>query len=204
MSFAVGIFDLFTYTIPGSLLLALFGYVAARLGWIDPAVLVDVPALLSVIVVILVSYLLGYLVYPLGAAAERLVPERRSRRLRQEFVAKVPAARDRAFVHQDRHLLLSAIQLHDREVAMEVSRLRAGGLMLRNAAPLMGIGAVIAVVEIFTSDQPWFAGVLAVLLVAGQAGLVVQARRMRNWAGTKTLELCFWLPDIDDRFASDG
>ena len=35
--FAVGIFDLFTYTIPGSLYLGFFSYLGFRLHWVDPA-----------------------------------------------------------------------------------------------------------------------------------------------------------------------
>jgi len=203
VNFAVGIFDLFTYTIPGALALALMGYVAVRLDWVDPTVVADAPSLLVAVVVVLAAYLLGYLVYPLGAPAEKVVPRRRRHNPRDEFVGRVPAAGERPYVQEDRHLLLSAVQLHDREVALEVTRLRAASLMLRNAAPLLGLGAVVGAVEVFTSGRPAFASVAAVLLAAGYVAVIVQARRMRHWAGLKTLELCFWLPDVDEKFAAD-
>ena len=203
MNFAVGIFDLFTYTIPGALALALMGYVAVRFGWVDPAMLADAPSLLVAVVVVLAAYLLGYLVYPLGAAAEKLVPRRRPHSPRDEFTGRVPAAGERPYVREDQHLLLSAVQLHDRDVALEVTRLRAASLMLRNAAPLLGLGAVVGVVEVFASGRSTFASAAAVLLAAGYVALIVQARRMRHWAGLKTLELCFWLPDVDEKFAAD-
>lgn len=202
MNLAVGIFDLFTYTVPGALALVLLGYAATRLGWIDPAVLGQAPSLLVVIGGVVAAYLVGYLIYPLGKAAERLLPRRQRWDDAREFVDRVPLAQGRGFVQQDRHLLLSGIQLEYREVAMEVIRLRASSLMLRNAAPLFGLGALVGAVELFASGRPWFAGVATLLLAAGYAGLVVQARKMGHWANLKTLELCFWLPDIDDRFPS--
>lgn len=199
----MGIFDLFTYAIPGTLALVLLGYVAARLGWVDPAVLADAPSLLVVIAGVLAAYLVGYLVYPLGQFAEKLVPSRPRRSVPSEFLARVPAADGRPYVQEDRHLLLNAVQLHDREVAIDVIRLRASSLMLRNAAPVLGLGAVAGAVEVFVSGRPVFAAVTTVLLAAGYVALVVQARRMRRWAGLKTLELCFFLPDIDERFPAD-
>jgi hypothetical protein len=37
VTLSIGIFDLFTNAIPGFLQLAVFGYVATRLGWADVA-----------------------------------------------------------------------------------------------------------------------------------------------------------------------
>ncbi|WP_370943764.1 hypothetical protein AB5J62_32225 [Amycolatopsis sp. cg5] len=201
MNFAIGVFDLFTYTIPGALYLALFGYVGARFGWIDPAAVGRAPVVLLVIALVLVTQLLGYLGYPLGAAINRLVTRRRDRRPRQEFLRRNPEARDRAYVEADPHLLLSVIQLHDKDVAVEVSRLRATGLMLRNSAPPLLLGALVAVVEIFTGSKPALAAVSLLLFAVGSVSLVAQGRKMGHWASIKTLELCFWIPDIDERLA---
>jgi hypothetical protein len=54
-----------------------------------------------------------------GATANRLMPRRLERRPREEFLRRVPAARGRDYVVADRHLLLSAVELHDKEVAID-------------------------------------------------------------------------------------
>jgi hypothetical protein len=160
--------------------------------------------LLLVILIVVLSYLLGYLAYPLGAAANRLVPRRRERRPRQEFLSRVPAARDRDYVYADPFLLLSALQLNDKEVATEVTRLRAAGLMLRNSAPPLLLGFLAAVVELTFGGNPLLVGGCGALLAASFFLLIVQGRRLGYWASLKTLELCFWLPDIDERCRVEG
>lgn len=198
VTFAVGIFDLFTYAIPGSLYLAFFAHVIA-LHLLGGGAMAGTPAWLLVILVVLLSYLLGYLAYPAGAVANRIVPRRRERNPSQDFVRRVPASEGRDFVNADKFLLLSAIELHDKDVAVEVTRLRAAGLMLRNSAPPLALGFGAAVVELFVGRNPALAAGCGVLLLGGFIGFIVQARRLGHWATMKTLELCYWLPDIDDR-----
>ena len=182
MTFAVGIFDLFTYTIPGALYLGVLSYVAFRLHWVDPAAAGRLPIVVLVVIMVLVSYLLGYLAYPVGALLNR-----------------VPAARGRAFVRADPSLLLGALQLRDKDVAAEITRLRATGLMLRNSAPALVLGFATALVEIFASGHPAPATAAGALFAAGAVALVVQGRRLGYWASLKTLELAFWLPDVDEQ-----
>lgn len=184
MTIAVGIFDLFTYTIPGSLYLTFLGYLAARLGWLDPGVVAS-PGLLLVIGVVLLSYLLGYLAYPLGAVANRAVPRRRRRDPREEFLRRTPAAHGRNYVQADRFLLISAVQLHDKDVAAEVTRLHAVGLMLRNSALPLALGSVAAIVELILGSRPVLAVGCAVLLAAGFFSLLVQGRRLGHWSHLK-------------------
>lgn len=201
MTVAVGIFDLFTYTIPGSLYLGFFSYVAFRLHWLDPAAAGRMPIVLLLAILVLSSYLLGYMAYPVGALLNRLVPQRRNRQVRPVFMKRVPAARDRDYVQADPALLLSAIQLQDKDAGAEVTRLRAAGLMLRNSAPALVFGVVVAIVEIFTSARPGMAATSAMVLAAGAVALVIQGRRLSMWAGLKTLELAFWLPEVDEKTA---
>jgi hypothetical protein len=196
VTFALSLFDLLTYAIPGALYLAFFGYVAARLG-IDLDAVAKVPTSLLVGAIIVLSYLLGYLGYPLGAVTNRLVPRRRVRRPRQEFLERVPAARGRAYVQMDPFLLVSALQHHDKDLALDAMRYRAAGLMLRNCAPPFALGFAAATVELVLGQNPVFAALCAVLLIIGFLGVIIQGRRVGYWASLKTLELCFWLPDID-------
>ncbi|SMC59805.1 hypothetical protein [Kibdelosporangium aridum] len=200
MTIAVGVFELFTYAIPGSLYVALFTYIAARAQWIDLAAVLKSPSFLLVIVVVLLSYLLGYLAYPLGLLAHKILPKRRKRDVTAEFLRRNPSAKDRPFVQADPFLLLAAIQLQDAEVGADASRVRATGLMLRNCAPPVLFGAVAAIVELFAGRSPVFAITCAVLFLIGGIALVVQGRMLGHWARMRTLEVAFWIPDIDDKF----
>lgn len=200
MTIAVGVFELFTYAIPGSLYVALFTYVAARAQWIDLAAVLKSPSFVLVIVVVLLSYLLGYLAYPLGLLAHKILPERRERDATGEFLRRNPSAKDRPFVQADPFLLLAAIQLQDAEVGADASRIRATGLMLRNCAPPVLFGAVAAIVELFAGRSPVFAVTCAVLFLASGIALVIQGRRLTYWARLRTFEVAFWIPEIDDRF----
>jgi hypothetical protein len=199
VTFAVGLFDLFTYAIPGALYLSVFAYLAARLHWIDLGAVGRQPVVLLVIGLVLAAYLLGYLAYPLGARAEQLLPRRRSRNFRREFLRRNPAACDRAFVKADSFLLYSALQLHDKEVAIDVTRLRTAGLMLRNCSPPMVFGFAASMVELALGRNLLFAMTCAVLFAAVAPGLITQGRKLSYWASLKTLEVCFWIPDIDDK-----
>lgn len=202
MTFAVGLFDLFTYAIPGALQLSFFAYLAGRLQWIDLDAVGRGPVVLLVIGIVLASYLLGHLAYPLGARFERLLPRRRARDSRREFLRRNPAADDRAFVQADGFLLFSALQLHDAEVASEVTRLRTTGLMLRNSSPPVLFGFVASAVEIVLGDNPSLAVACLLLFAVAFPALITQARMLRYWASLKTLELSFWIPDIDDKVAT--
>ncbi len=203
MNFAIGVFDLFAYTIPGALYLAFFGYLGTKLHILTAASLGGVPTVVLVVVIVVLSFLLGYLAYPLGEALERVVPRRRTRNPAEEFVRRMPAAKDLAFLKVSPHLLLGAIQLRDKEVAVDVTRLRASGLMVRNCAPPLLLGAVAAIVEIFAGRHPFVAAGMALLLLSASLTLVSQNRRLALWAGMKTFELCFWLPEIDEKLTAD-
>jgi hypothetical protein len=201
VNIVVGVFDLFTYTIAGGLYLVLAGYLAVRVALVDPIALSRVNGVLLVIGVVVLSYLLGLLAYPLGALLNRALPPRR-RDPRAEFRRRNPAARDRAYVDADPFLLLAALQAHDADLATDVNRVRAGGLMARNAAPALLLAAVAALVEVFVSGRPLIAAACAAMFAGGSLALLLQGRRLGHMASMKTLELCFWLPDVDARVRS--
>jgi hypothetical protein len=197
VTFAVGFFDLFTYTFAGTLYVGFFSYLALRLQIVDPAALTRLPVLIAVVVVVIASYFLGYIAYDIGHRVGKLIPRRVMEHPRHEFLRRTPQAADRPFARADVHLLLCALVLHDREVAMEISRRRAAGLMLRSAAPPLLFGAIAAVVEAFVWKHHAAAAVLAVLLLGGFLSLIIEGRKHIRWAALKTLELAFWVPDID-------
>ncbi|MGR3935249.1 hypothetical protein [Streptomyces sp. BRA346] len=204
MTFAVGIFDLFTYGIPGALHLSLIIYVLARLDVIDFASLASAPSVLQVVGAAAASYLLGHLAYPLSALLDKVAPRWNWSvdHARLDFVTRVPEARDRTFVHVDTSLLLAAVELHDKEAAGEITRLQGVALMLRNSALGLMFACVVAVIELAVGPDRVLAGSCATLLLASLTAAARHGRRVRHWDRLKTLEICFWIPDIDDRFAS--
>jgi hypothetical protein len=201
VNLVVGVFDLFTYAIAGGLYLALAGYVASRVDLVDLAALNGTNGVLLVIGAVVLSYLCGIVAYPLGAAMNKLLPGGRGQ-ARTEFLRRNPTARDRPFVRADSFLLLSALQMHDMDAATEVNRLRASGLMARNSGPALALASVTALVEVFTSGHPVPALVCAVVFAPASVLLILEGRRLGHMASIKTLELCFWLPGIDDRIRS--
>ncbi|SFB40248.1 hypothetical protein SAMN05216266_11059 [Amycolatopsis marina] len=202
MTFAVGIFDLFTYTVPGLSYLSLFTYLAWRFGLVDVQLLGRSNTLVLVIGVVVVSYVLGHVGEGINAILRRMVRRRElpsGADARTEFVGRVPAAVGRSFVDADRAILLAAISLHERELVAEIDRLRASGLMIRGIGATFVLGAGVAAVEVFTGGR-WLIACLALLTLSLMAiASLLQSRKMHRWADLRILEICFWIPDIDER-----
>jgi hypothetical protein len=204
MTIAVGLFDLFTYSIPGALNLAFIGYLLTRADVFDPGDLNRIPAVLLVIAVVIVSYVLGNVTYRLSTLLGRLIPfaRRSASDARREFVGRNPVARERAFVQSDQHLLLAAVELHNAEVATEISRLRAVGLMMHSCAIPSLFAFLAAAVELFAGAPPLVAGCCGAVFLLVLLGALYQGSILRYWATLKTFEVCFWIPDIDERLES--
>lgn len=75
--------------------------------------------------------------------------------------------------------------------------------MLRNSAPPLMLGFLAALVELVLGRNPVLVVGCALLLAFGFFSLIVQGRRLRHWASLKTLELCFWITDVDERCRAD-
>jgi hypothetical protein len=201
MSISLGIFDLFTYAVPGALQLTVLLYAAQRLGWADLPGLLAMPSGVLFVGLALASYLIGHLVYSAGKLADRLPPHRTGdvwENARATFVARTPGAKRRAFVSSDPNLLLAALQMHAREAAVEISRLRAAGLMLRSSALPLALGAVIALVELALAPRRLDLAAIALLLGGATIMSVRRSVQLRTWARSKTLQLAYWLPSIDE------
>lgn len=206
MTFALGVFELFTYMIPGSLYIGLFGYVGTQLGWFDAMDLQKSPSLLMVLALALAAYVIGQGTYNVARLIERLLPRFMSRRSAKEalegFIRRPGIRSERPFLQIDIFTLVAAAELNNKDAAAEISRLRAVGLMLRNVVPPLLLGSITSTAEIFTSSSRVFAGTIAVLLVLIALGCFRRASTMRSWATTKTLELCYWIKDIDQIVAN--
>lgn len=198
MSLTLGVFDLFTYAAPGAMYVALIAHIAIRLGWFDTHQVADANTTLLLLGLLLASYVIGHVTYRLGTVLD-LVTRRRPTQARTDFRERVGTAKARRLVELDPALLLAAAEIHAKEAAVEVSRLRAVGLMLRNAAPATIFAAVTALVECLTGSDPALTLTAAALFLVATAGLLLQGARLRRWAVMKTYELAYWLPEVQDR-----
>lgn len=199
MSITLSVYDIFAYAVPGATYLTLITYIFTRLKWIDLQGLLHGNTTLLVIGLALASYLAGYITYPAGRALSRYIGAWRKdvSTAREEFARRVPAAKNRPFLQADRGTLRAAIEVHGTDTAIEMARLTAIGIMLRNVAPALALGAITSLVEAIRGNSPVFAVSCFVLLALAAAASLWQAGRMTHWADMKTLELAFWIPNID-------
>ncbi|GGQ73355.1 hypothetical protein [Couchioplanes azureus] len=195
MTFALGIYDLFACSIPGFLYISVFGYIANRVGWIaiDLEDVKDVPSLLLVLGVAIAAYLIGHVTWPLS----RLVDHLSYRWWPAPDAAKIIVDRDpevekSGYLKHSRFLLQARTELTNREVASEISRMRAISLMLRNCTIPLFIASACAAVELATGGSRVFAGVSAALLLLAALGAAIQSRTMGQWSVLKTFELSYW------------
>ena len=206
MAIILGVFDLLAYAIPGSLYLTVFAYASHRAGWIDVPALLELPSLFLLIAVAIAAFLTGQASYPIGSLIDRINPfgsTDLAREAREDFLRRNAAAAERRFVRVDPFTLLAALEANDSEAAAEVSRLRATGAMLGRSVPPLVLGAVTAVVEVFTGALPLFAGLTGIALALVAAGCLHQAATFRRWAILRTYELSFWNDEIDGRLPGE-
>jgi hypothetical protein len=138
MSFSIGIYDLFAYTIPGFLYLYVAYELLQKLGVIKFGIL-NLPALpdgygLFIFVLLLViAHLLGHLIDPLAhwfvyrlfkpfKFSERVLP--RIKNLHSDIDIK--------FQPKDWGLLFSMLRLRNQELARTIDTFEANSIMLRN------------------------------------------------------------------------
>jgi hypothetical protein len=198
---AIGIFDLFAYAIPGALYLSLLAYIANRAHWINAGELLTSPSVALLAAIVIAGFLVGQATYNLAELADRVNPFKSRDPVGQakaRFVARSGVAESRPYLNVHLSILQAAVELSNREVAAEIARLNATGLMLRNSVPPLLIAAFTAYIEVFTSSERLFAGTVGTLLLLLMAGCMWHSAKLRRWALAKTLELCYWVKDIDE------
>lgn len=207
MSFTLGLYEVFAYSLPGGAYAALLAYLADRFGWLPQPLPFQGEAGIALLVLAGVSYALGHLAYGAGRWLERevrprLTPPRRRgtgtrvERNRARFLARCPQAAGRPYLAVNPSLLLAAVQLLNRDAAAEVERINVGAMMLRGLAPPAFIGAAVAVVEAVVRGRPDVAGLGALLAATGTACWLLYDQRAR-WAEHKVYEFAFWMPEVD-------
>jgi hypothetical protein len=205
MNFTLNIFDLFAYTIPGSLYLVVLLYISDRLDWLDLRGAENLNTAVLLIGAALGSYLLGHITYQLGRFVDRvLLPSWRTGfpGAKQQFLSHVPTPKARLLVQVDPYLLLTAAEIRAQEGAVEISRLRAGGLMLRTAVPALLLGSMVSLVELVIGNNRPFAALYSVVFILAALSALRHGREQSEWAVHKTFEVAFWIPEVDDLIKS--
>ncbi|HET8660349.1 MAG TPA: hypothetical protein VFM55_15285 [Micromonosporaceae bacterium] len=200
MTFTIGIFDLFTYAIPGSLYVALVTYMSLRLQLTTVDELASsMPTALLIIVVATASYVLGHVSYSVGLVVDKVLPlwRRESLNARKVFAVRMPGCANSAILRSGYGLLRAAVEMRDREVAAEITRLRAVGLMLRNLTVPLVLAFVLAVVEAALGGHRVEALTVAAVALLAASGAAWRSFTLRHWSDLKTLEVCFWIPDLN-------
>lgn len=201
MSLSLGLFDVFTYMVPGSLYLSVLLFVTSSSHLVHLGSLKDVPSIVLLAGVLIASYLLGWAAEPMANVLNRAMHARATSNeaaARQGFAAMVPSAAGRPFVHADIYLLQAAAEMHAKDAATEISRLRATGLMLRNCSVPLLAACAVAVAEAAAGRHTTASVIAAVLFAAAAISMLRAGRRMRSWAYGKTLQICYWIPEIDE------
>ena len=128
MSLSLGVFDVFTNMVPGSLYLSVLLFVADGTHLIRLQSLKDVPSVVLFAGLLIASYLAGWATEPLAHVLNRATQRRhqsaRDQQARQAFARNMPGASARPFVEADIYLLLTAAEIHAPDAATEISRLR--------------------------------------------------------------------------------
>jgi hypothetical protein len=200
MSFTLSVFDLFASAIPGSLYLTVFVYVSVRMGWLDIGLVQQLNTTVVIIGAALASYLIGHIAYPLGLFIDRALPLwiKGMPEMRRSFLDRVPAPKAQLLLQADHFLLLAAAEVRAREVAVEVSRLRSNGIMLRNVAPALILSSAVSLFELLVGSNPGFAASCTVIFLLFAIAAIRHGRTVTTWAVSKTLELAFWTMDLKE------
>jgi hypothetical protein len=116
----------------------------------------------------------------------------------QKFLARVPAPKAKLLLRADHFLLLAAAEVRAREAAIEVSRLRSNGIMLRNTVPALILASAVSLVELLVGSNSSFAASCTVVFLVVAIAALRHGRTVTTWAVSKTLEIAFWTMDIDE------
>lgn len=186
---------------PGSLYLALIVFVAEKFSWIEIGQFKNVPSLVLFGGILIICYLLGFVTDPLAAQLDkrmRFWKARYREDTKEIFRTRAPGAVHRVYVKADLYLLLAAAETSQKEAALEISRFRATGLMLRNCSvPFLG-ACIVSVAEAISGVRPAATILCAAFFAAAVLSCIGQGKRLREWANMKTLDICYWIPGIDE------
>lgn len=199
MSLTLSIYDLFAYAIPGSLYLALLAYVGDRFGWVSLEGATSLSTTTLLIGAALASYLLGLLTYQLGRFVERALPGSGNTISdgQRGFLAYASGPHAESVVEGDPFFLFTSALIRAKEAALEVSRFRAGALMLRNSVPALILALIVCLIEVVGGEHQLLAGCSAALFLGGAVTALRHSREQARWAVEMTFQIAYCIEEAE-------
>jgi hypothetical protein len=173
MSITLGIYDVFSYAIPGILYLFTFNEVLKLLG-LMPFDLAQLNNAAYGILLVLLAYLVGHLFDQIS----HFIWYRRfyARKSEERAYARIKSLPDvRAdFVPMQWPVLLSVIRHNDMELCNTIDKNKATSIMLRNVSFALFLLAIVSVISIFISG---FSLISLLVVISSLIGCIVALRR---------------------------
>lgn len=197
MTFALGVFDVIAYMVPGSLYAALLIGYFERFTSLRLADAAAASGSVTAISCVVAAFALGHATYGLGRMVDRRLPGGSGgssiTEARRISVERLSPWMDASVLDVDPALLLTSIQMRWQDIALDILRLRASAVMMRNCVVPLGIGCL-SLAGFAIQDESLNSAVGAALLAALAVGAVFQGRMLAQWSFQKTYEASVWLP----------
>ncbi len=180
MSIRMGIYDFFSYVIPGGIFISAFQYLFQKYYF----------QLINLTGISFVEFLVwGSLAYLVGLAIDPLISKSWYRLFRrknlfeetmEKFNERHPAV-DVLFQEMDWYILLSFIKKHNIEMAYDIEKFNVINIMLRNSSFGILVYAAIFVFEFILNNYFWIYAVFAILSLIISIVLVQQSVKFQKW-----------------------
>ncbi|MEO1621849.1 MAG: hypothetical protein AAFU53_12565 [Cyanobacteria bacterium J06632_3] len=183
MAISLSLYDFFAHLIPGGVALAAFLF-TFQPPWFEPSALASLgtPQLLGIA---LLSYVLGYVVDPIGNRWYRVFRQGAPRfQLSRQAAKKVCSNYPNVAIDENAlswYTLLAYIKRHNLPMAQEIEQFNVTHIMLRGISfgVLMFAGGFCF--KIFTAPQAWKQAIFSLLSMAIAYILMQEAIKFRIW-----------------------
>jgi hypothetical protein len=156
--------------------------------------------------VALASYLLGLLTYQLGRFVESALPGsgKTVSNGQRWFLTYASGPQAESVVERDPYFLFTAALIRAKEAALEVSRFRAGALMLRNSVPALILALIVSLIEVVGGEHRLVAVCAAALFLAGAVAALRHSREQAVWAVETTFQIAYWMAEAESNKEEAG
>jgi hypothetical protein len=189
MSIAIGLYDLFSYLIPGILYLYVLNETLGVMRWqyLDPAKLTfggdSGPSLLAIALFAIGAYVAGHIFDQLRSMLldSRMYNGVADRALRKIERRLSHSNIDHAFTPDDWSILQEGLKVRNQDLVGEAERFKAEGLMLRNLSFGLFLYGLIQLLQFVMQLDQWYHWLLFVIGLAASFLAHRRAGRFDEW-----------------------
>lgn len=113
------------------------------------------------------------------------------------FLAYASGPQAESVVEGDPFSLFTAALIRAKEAALEVSRFRAGALMLRNSVPALILAFIVSLIDVVGGEHRLLAGCSAALFLGGAVAALRHSREQAIWAVEMTFQIAYWTAEAE-------